>query len=195
MGATVSATKLETLQRDCRDLARYIAKARQEVAQMRPQDLKSNKLPRAGQELDTIVKETETATNDIMTAAEAIMAADAKDPVKYKTDVEANCMRVIEACSFQDITGQRIRKVVQTLSHIEERLERLQKVWGSDMADAAVNPADLPKGDAALLRGPQLHGEGINQSAVDDMFAAPAPAKKPAAPAAATKPAAVAKKA
>jgi chemotaxis protein CheZ len=198
MAATAPANKLEALQRDCQDLARYIAKARQEVAQMRPHDLKAEKLPRAGQELDTIVKETEAATNEIMTAAEAIMAADAKDPVKYKTSVEANCMRVIEACSFQDITGQRIRKVVQTLSHIELQVERLQKVLGSDVSDAPPSGADARTGDAALLHGPQLHGQGVSQSVVDDMFAAPAPAKA-AAPAAAkpaaAKPAAVAKKA
>ena len=33
-------------------------------------------------------------------------------------------MVVFEACSFQDITGQRIAKVVETLQHIEERVSR-----------------------------------------------------------------------
>ena len=191
MGKTAADTKLEAVYRDCQDLARYIARARNEVAAIQPHDLKAEKLPRAGQELDTIVKETETATNEIMTAAEAIMAADAKDPAKYKTAVEGLCMRVIEACSFQDITGQRIRKVVTTLQHIEQRLDRLQKVWGPDLKDAAMDPAAQPQGDAALLHGPQLHGQGVNQSTVDAMFAdAPKVAPGPGKTAAAQKPAA-----
>jgi chemotaxis protein CheZ len=188
VGKTATDSKLETLVRDCKDLAHYIAHARSEVAAIRPGDLKADKIPKAGEELDTIVKETETATNEIMTAAEAIMAADAKDPAKYKTDVEGYCMKVIEACSFQDITGQRIRKVVSTLKHIEERLDRLQKVWGPDLKDAGASPAEQPQGDMALLNGPQLHGQGVSQSTVDAMFGE-TPAKAPAAGAATAKPA------
>jgi chemotaxis regulatin CheY-phosphate phosphatase CheZ len=203
VGKPATDSKLESLYRDCQDLARYIAHARSEVAAIRPHDLKAEKLPRAGEELDTIVKETETATNEIMSAAETIMGSPAKEAAGYKQAVEAQCMRIIEACSFQDITGQRIRKVVNTLKHIEERLDRLQKVWGPDLKDAGVNPAEQPQGDKALLHGPQLHGQGINQSAVDAMFTdAPrkaaasgaangkaAPAQKPAPPAKATAPA------
>jgi chemotaxis protein CheZ len=188
VGKTAADTKLESLVRDCQDLARYIAHARSEVAAIRPNDLKVEKLPRAGEELDTIVKETENATNEIMTAAEAIMGSPEAEAAAYKQAVESQCMRIIEACSFQDITGQRIRKVVGTLKHIEERLERLQKVWGPDLKDASAAPDEQPQGDKALMNGPQLHGKGVSQSAVDAMFAdspakPAAPAAKPAAPA------------
>ena len=37
----------------------------------------------------------------------------------------------LESCSFQDITGQRISKVVKSL-HIEERVNSLINMWGSD---------------------------------------------------------------
>ncbi len=170
--------------RDCQDLARYIARARGEIARLRPHELKTDRLPRAGRELDTIVRETESATNEIMAAAEEIMAADSSDPDAFKSLVDTNCLRIFEACSFQDITGQRIRKVVSTLTHIEDRLEGLLRIMGPDVHDA---PTDgQPAGDAKLLHGPQLHGEGIAQATVDEIMAAaraepaspPAPAPK-----------------
>jgi chemotaxis protein CheZ len=172
------------LYRDCQDLARYIARARGEIARLRPHELKTDRLPRAGRELDTIVRETESATNEIMAAAEEIMAADSSDPDAFKSLVDTNCLRIFEACSFQDITGQRIRKVVSTLTHIEDRLEGLLRIMGPDVHDA---PTDgQPVGDAKLLHGPQLHGEGIAQATVDEIMAAaraepasaPAPAPK-----------------
>jgi chemotaxis protein CheZ len=101
-----------------------------------------------------------------------MMAADGADVVAIKTIVEAGCMRIFEACAFQDITGQRIAKVVNTLTFIEERLSSLQKVWGDTIGDV---PADAPveaakTGEAILLNGPALAGEGINQSDVDALM-------------------------
>lgn len=187
-----SDTRIEALYRDCQDLARYIARARSEIARLRPHELRAEKLPHAGKELDTIVKETESATNEIMAATEEIMAADASNLESYKALVDSSCMRIFEACSFQDITGQRIRKVVKTLSYIEDRLEGLMRIMGPEVPDAA--PEDQPLGDARLLHGPQLHGQGIRQDEVDAMFSGdggiPASAPMPTPKAAAPKPAA-----
>jgi len=64
-----------------------------------------------------------------MDAAEEIMSADSSDSGAYQTAVNDACMRIFEACSFQDITGQRISKVVRTLTYIEDRLNKLQQAW------------------------------------------------------------------
>jgi chemotaxis protein CheZ len=154
----------------CRDFARYIAKARREIAQMRPHDLRAVKLPHAGQELNTIVEETEAATHTIMEAAEAMMALDSRDGANFKQAVDAQCLRVFEACSFQDITGQRIRKVVATLTLIEDRLHRLQRILGPDVRDADPDHTELKTGDAALAQGPQRKGQGIDQAAIDRLL-------------------------
>ena len=82
---------------------------------MRPNDLKQEKIPRAGLELEAIVASTEKATGTIMDAAEEIMSADATSE-NYVESINDACMRIFEACSFQDITGQRITKVVSTLT-------------------------------------------------------------------------------
>ncbi|MBM3489227.1 MAG: protein phosphatase CheZ [Alphaproteobacteria bacterium] len=157
--------------RELRNLSAHIGQARQEIAQMRPNDLKKEKIPRAGMELEAIVQATELATDSIMSAAEQIMALDGEDAQAYCAQVNDHCLRIIEACSFQDITGQRISKVVATLTHIEERLNSLDRAWGPDIADEGETQA-APQGDAALLNGPALAGEGIDQSAVDELLGA-----------------------
>lgn len=155
---------VESLYRDCRDLARYIANARREIAQIRPSRLKQEKIPRAGEELDAIVKATEQATNTIMNAAETIMGSPGDE-----TAINNACMEIFEACSFQDITGQRITKVVKTLKHIEERLDGLQAAWGPELGFEEPEEEE-PEGEEALLNGPQLEGEGIAQDDVDKLL-------------------------
>ncbi|MDP6830505.1 MAG: protein phosphatase CheZ [Alphaproteobacteria bacterium] len=163
-----------TLYSEFRGLSEYIQRARGEIAELRPNDLKEEKIPRAGLELEAIVASTEEATGTIMDAAEEIMFADpASDD--YGDAVNDACMRIFEACSFQDITGQRITKVVATLTYIEERLHGLQDAWGPDIEDAA-GEADEPgkdkdaRPDKDLLHGPALDGEGIQQDQVDNLL-------------------------
>ncbi|WP_025898098.1 protein phosphatase CheZ [Sneathiella glossodoripedis] len=149
-------------------MVNFIVSARSEISQIRPKDLKRDKLPRAGKELDAIVEATESATNQIMEAAEKIMDA----RVTEANVVNDACMDIFEACSFQDITGQRISKVVSTLEYIETYLDKLTAAWGHDEnSEAAVEAADPEDEEAALLNGPALAGEGVDQDYVDDMFA------------------------
>ncbi|MCF4164722.1 protein phosphatase CheZ [Zavarzinia compransoris] len=179
-----------SIYREFRELSDYIAKARGEIASLRPSDLQRDRLPRAGKELEAIVRSTEEATNKIMAAAEAVMAADpAADD--FRTLVSDRCMEIFEACSFQDITGQRISKVVETLTYIEERVGRLKDALGSELQDGPPDE-DRRKGDEVLLNGPALEGEGIAQDEVDKLMGdgeAPAgPAKSRPAPAPAPTP-------
>ncbi len=175
-----------SIYRECRALSDYITNARKEIASLQPVDLESARIPRAGLELDAIVQQTETATNTIMEAAEEIMGADTEDHEAYQATTMDAVMRIFEACSFQDITGQRISKVVQTLAHIEERVMELRNLMGITTEDIQeAMDEDQPTGDAALLSGPALDGEGIDQTAVDELMggaesAAPAPTPAPA---------------
>ncbi|MFC3052441.1 protein phosphatase CheZ [Kordiimonas pumila] len=180
---------------ECRELSDYIHNARKEIAALQPGDLESNRIPRAGLELDAIVQQTEEATNTIMEAAEEIMAADTSDPEAYQAKTQDAVMRIFEACSFQDITGQRISKVVETLSHIEKRVLELRDLLGvtEDDIEEAKSQQEEKDEDKALLSGPALHGEGINQTEVDALMNADVPpaakAPQPTQPAAAPPPA------
>ena len=78
-----------SIYRECRALSDYIANARTEIASLTPGDLEDTKIPRAGMELDAIVRHTETATDTIMSSAETIMSALGDDITSKKDEIEA----------------------------------------------------------------------------------------------------------
>ncbi|MCT4654732.1 MAG: protein phosphatase CheZ [Cohaesibacter sp.] len=153
-------------------IANEISKMKQEIAALCPTDMRSNSIPDAGRELDAVVEATETATNTIMGAAEEIMGADPADAEDYSALVNDKIIEIFEACSFQDITGQRISKVVRTLNLIDERvsgfIERL-KVQDMDLPVAEESDEERRRREL-ILHGPQHSGEGVNQADVDNML-------------------------
>ncbi len=182
--ASVSEALITTMQRyfrtidvsiyqEFQDLSNHIAETRGEIAKLQGGKIRGEKLPSAGFELDAIVKATEEATNTIMQSAEELLEADSSDADAYKAAVEAACMRIFEACSFQDITGQRIQKVVGTLTYIEDRISRLLDSNGFSVTaeeELAADDEEQPDEDDALLNGPQLEGLGNDQDDIDAMF-------------------------
>ncbi len=167
-----------TLYRECQDLADYIEDARSEISSLSPDHDDSAGIPRAGQELDAIVEATESATETIMQSAEDLMSFDSDNFDEYKEHINTEVMKIFEACSFQDITGQRISKVVKTLNHVEDRVGKLIAILG--VATTADTPSDAKPildpntsddiDEEDLLNGPALAGEGIDQGAVDSLL-------------------------
>ena len=158
---------------ELREIAGYIETMRHEIGALQVNDLKNTRIPLAGVELGAIVQATETATNTIMECAEAVMGAGASDPVAYKALVDEKMMVIFEACSFQDITGQRIAKVVETLQHIEERVSRFADVMQAKDIDGFLTKSERERAERRekfLLHGPQLAGGGVDQAKVDEMF-------------------------
>jgi chemotaxis protein CheZ len=158
-----------TLYEELRYVSNYIKQTRTEISNLRPNDLSVDQIPGAGAELHAVVKHTAEATNSIMAAAEEVMSADASDAEAYQALVNTKMMEIFEACTFQDITGQRIRKVVDTLDHIETRLERFASIMGVEDADVEETDADRRK-RANILNGPALNGPEVAQDTIDALF-------------------------
>jgi chemotaxis protein CheZ len=159
--------------REFRELAEYIANAKNEINALQANELHQERIPSAGRQLDAIVKSTEEATNRIMEQAESIMAADTSDPRAYQAAVNSAVMEIFEACSFQDITGQRISKVVDTLQHIESRVSRFAKAVNARDVAPPLTPEEEAKERRIreqLLHGPLLDGEGVSQQAIDELL-------------------------
>ena len=162
------------------DLAKYLILAQRELAELSPTEIKSERLPDALLQMDAVVQATEQATNTIMEAAEEIMAADPSDGEAFKAKANDACMRIFEACSFQDITGQRITKVVTALQQVESKVEALLHAFGDDIKkDGAprgtqkktTTPSGKPaRPDEDLLNGPQLPENAISQDDIDALF-------------------------
>jgi chemotaxis protein CheZ len=154
---------------EMRYISSYIQRTRLEISNLRPNDLSEDRIPGAGAELHAVVQHTAEATNLIMAVAEDLMAADTSDPAAYQSFVSDKMMEIFEACTFQDITGQRIRKVVDTLTHIEQRLERFASVMGVEDAELEETLEDKRKREN-LLNGPALNGPEVAQDDIDALF-------------------------
>jgi chemotaxis protein CheZ len=159
------------LHEEFRAIAAEISALKREMALLRPDHLRFERLPEAGRELDAVVESTSEASNAIMSAAEEIMAADASDPDAYKAMVDEKMILIFEACAFQDLTGQRIGKVVKTLNWIDERIGHLaQRLKLNGEAEPEPESEDERRMRELLIHGPQMKGEGVSQTAVDDYF-------------------------
>ncbi|MFN8831912.1 MAG: protein phosphatase CheZ [Labrys sp. (in: a-proteobacteria)] len=159
--------------RELREIASYITTMKEEIGALQPNDLKARRIPDAGRELDLIVQSTADATNTIMECAEAIMAADATDPNAYKAFVDDKMIMIFEACSFQDITGQRVAKVVDTLQQIEKRVTRFASAINAKDASGFADEAErrrLERAQSLMLHGPQDKGAAIDQTNVDALL-------------------------
>lgn len=162
----------QSIHAEFHSIAAYIARTRDEIAQLRPNDIREQRIPVAGAELEAVVSDTEKATEAIMSEAEALMNAEATDLDAYKAEVDAAMCRIIENCSFQDLSGQRVSKVVSSLKHIEDRVARFASTMG--VLDAEMTEEERSEEDRRSklhLNGPARGGPETNQSDVDDLMA------------------------
>ena len=163
-------------------LAKFIENARHEITSIQPTDIANTHIPSATVELGAIVGATEEATGIILDSCEKIeklmptMTPDAAE------NVLASVTKIYEACNFQDLTGQRISKVVHTLDIIDKRVGDLLAAFSdkdfkfvlADTKSKAENaqgtsPAKMSESD--LLHGPQLPDEAKRQAEIDAILA------------------------
>jgi chemotaxis protein CheZ len=152
-------------------LGRTIAQAKQEIAALNMDDINDSFIPSATDELDAIVGATAAATNEILDAVETVETVAGAVAPEHAEALRGVTTRIYEACSFQDITGQRVTKVVKTLKTIDDRVTAIISTFGERVAviPRAAPPA-APTGEAALLNGPQLPGGGVDQASIDALF-------------------------
>ena len=159
-------------------IAQYIKAAKLEIAAIQPVDGQMADIANASDELDAVVKATEEATGSILDACEEIQSHVPNLPEGEARDgVEIGVTKVYESCNFQDITGQRIAKVVRTLKHLENRIDELLDVFGNAPMPTSASEAETKEVSLddhermKLLNGPALPGAAIDQDAIDQLLA------------------------
>jgi len=145
-------------------VAHHIRMTREEIGALKSGE--GSPLSSSADELEEIVSETARATNEIMGAAETVESIAAGTDAATREALQAAATRIYEASTFQDITGQRITKVVRALQHIESRVEALTSACGSVISKTRETLSD----DQALLNGPQLGRNAATQSEIDSLF-------------------------
>jgi chemotaxis protein CheZ len=152
-------------------LGHTIACAKVEIAALRVDDITDNHIPFATDELDAIVEHTATATNAILSSCETLDDVAAGLTGELATKLQEATTGIYEACSFQDITGQRITKVVATLKTIEEKVAQIVTTFGPAPVQAPEEEAEAAPTEAVLLNGPQHPTVAMDQSDIDRLLA------------------------
>lgn len=147
---------------------------REEVARLQSHDLSKNHLPSAKEELDTAVRATEEAASHILACAETVMAVDANNAESYESSVNVAMLEILEACAFQDISGQHMSKVAETLNRIDRRITRFAKTsgvrdWKGEASDCEAHKNKRQKD--LILNGPASNDDGLAQDDIDALLA------------------------
>lgn len=163
--------KEATLLAELEGLGRTIARAKAEIAALSVDDITGAHIPSATDELDAIVGHTAQATNEILDCCEVLERLQSDVPEAAAAALQGAVTRIYEACSFQDITGQRIGKVVNALKAIEQRVEAAVANASGRAAPTPAPPAAPRTEGQELANGPQLPGGGTSQAEIDRLLA------------------------
>ncbi len=158
-------------------LGREVARAKSEIAALQVDDITASHIPAAADELDAVLAHTASATNEILDCCEVMEGMQPRLAPEDAAALSSAVTRIYEACSFQDITGQRIAKVVNALKSIEKRVAAVTVSFGGRGGEApapvAMSARSTPprtEGEA-LANGPQLPGSGTSQKDIDALLA------------------------
>ena len=170
----------ENLQSEVHGLLKYMGRLRQEVAGITGKSDQQTPFEGVTDRLDGIVESAAQATNTILDAIETINGAvaqlRARPPVaRYDAlydQISAQTTEAMEACSFHDLTGQRVSRILRSLKFIEERVNVMADICGRKEIEAVTPEARLaPKSeDGVVPRGPQSPSEAVTQAEIDALF-------------------------
>lgn len=188
----MSQQVIETCQRDLREAQKIkdelqqiheaIARTKKEIATLYRGEYQGIKVGRMTNELGAIVDGTEQATETILLAAEQIdndaadLVAALRQSQNHATasDIQDQVVKIFEACNFQDLTGQRISKVVTAFGFIEDRVDRMMEIWGGleSFKEMDLDASCTRDQDESLLNGPALEDDEniASQDDIDALF-------------------------
>lgn len=160
------------LQKEIGDLLTFVRQARQDIAAIEPNKIRKTHIPGATNELDAVMEATEDATGKILDAAEDIENLAADSDEKTAGRLTGIATKIYEASNFQDLTGQRICKVVAILDHIEGKIGELEAAFGQeDMCSLEDSTTVRVDRDGIELHGPQRSAETNGQDDIDRLMA------------------------
>jgi chemotaxis protein CheZ len=175
--AQTAAEQSEMIDSNLGELANRLEMAKVELAGIRHPRGNEDQLAMALFELDEIISATQSATGVILNAAEKILnlvsqeTTDKALAAKIANEMMNEATKIFEACNFQDLTGQRVQKVVDTFLKIEEHMNAIVKGLGKDSFDhIPVGEERHASRDGTMLTGPAQENMGNNQDDVDALF-------------------------
>ena len=126
----------------------------------------TSNIPDATLQLNDVLQMTEQATITILDAATAVggVVDDSSLGEAEKSTIHEHIGKIYESCSFQDISGQRIKKVLKHVTDLESKLQRLAETARGQQK----NETDVS--DGSLMNGPALTSDAPSQEDIDNLF-------------------------
>lgn len=166
---------------EIRALSHAIETTKREIATLYRSQGDGNRLDVVTHELDSVVNDTEIATQNIMDIAEQIddlserlgaVAEGSQVISDIAEQISSHTMRMFESCNFQDLTGQRITKVVNTLQLIDERLSKIVDIWGPEDIETMEVDADPTglDGLTKIVNQRSVEVEKVTQDEADEIM-------------------------
>lgn len=183
MNVGVNGLSLEMdqrLQSEVLNLIIYIDRLRREIAGIAQLNDDETAFEGMADRLDAIVHSTADATDTILSSVETIDNAveklrehpDAATIDALCDQITSQTIETMQACSFQDLTGQRVSKVIGSLRFVEERINSMADICGRDQIATITGEPRLEKqtDDGVAMEGPQSANNAISQADIDKLF-------------------------
>ncbi len=161
---------------------------RRELAALNAGNGKANLFQSTQDQLDALGDEIAEATERMMVACEEIQKS--ADAIGAKTKhrgikaqlkkITAGTVDIFEACSFQDLTGQRIGKITRTVAAFQAGFHAVARLAvgkgggkdaGNGLAGGKNRHHAIDRIDGGItLEGPQINGPAVSQANIDSLF-------------------------
>jgi chemotaxis protein CheZ len=165
MSERLSPTETMLLQ-EIAGLGRIIDEAKAEVAGVSVDTIRGRHIPTATGELGAIVEHTALATNCILESCELLDTLSSGLSAEQSAILQSVVTQIYEACSFQDITGQRITKVVKALQAIEGKVLEL----AGGHSTGVILHVDIEPEPGCVMHGPAMPAEAMAQDDIDKLL-------------------------
>lgn len=180
----------EGLYQELGKLARFILENQKVLNGTNITGITENDIPETSNQLEGILETTEKATNQILTSTESLLEAlntlkkEINPPSTidrglieaFISNTQNELMKILSACNFQDLTGQRIQKIVSLIKNIEEKI--LDLIVRYDLRKREIESGLPPQSHLGskspssiqLLQGPQRKEEAFSQNDIDSLL-------------------------
>ena len=196
------------MRQEIKELAALIIEFKRDLAsKVQPgiSEVRAKYIPQATDQLEEIIAATEKAANKIMDNLESMerQTEEAKEMISnikqglasggsglqpFKEEIasvegglDASLALIGDSfvqMSFQDLTGQRIKRTIELVNLMEERLKKTLLSFGIKLTEKNRNPElsgealnSTVERKLSGLSGPQKPGEGMNQADIDKLLA------------------------
>ncbi|MEH6631151.1 MAG: hypothetical protein V7776_10000 [Halopseudomonas aestusnigri] len=163
------------------NLIHYVERLRLELANITRKKGERSDFENMSDQLDALVKNTEEASYEILKSSEVILETVDKlrednseeDRNKLCDTITVSATNTLQACSFQDITGQRVTKILRSVQFVEERVNTMAEIYGQGSINTLgleITANEEPD-DEVPMEGPAMKlDEAISQDDIDALF-------------------------